>query len=287
MKRRSRVGKIIGLLFFLWLVGSYVGSWYSTRTRPRALPAVTEYFETGKDVVLSSQDGVTIRGWLVKQPNMNDKPCVILLAGIGANRMAMVKRAQLYIKQGFSVLLPDLRGTGSSEGELITFGWQERFDLLACYDYLAKQGFDQIAVHGISLGAATLAYSLPEQSNYTFLVLESPYDNIDQALKNRLEVFHVPMFLAAAMRVITEWRIEGSTQQLSPEDYVALIQCPTLLMAGDQEQKVKKAETEKIFSKIGTAQKELFFFQGAKHQDFYHYDADLFEQTLEKWLAKR
>jgi len=149
---------------------------------------------------------------------------------------------------------------------------------------LQQRGINQIAVHGVSLGAATLSYTLPEKPPYDFIVLESPYDNIVQALENRVQLFHLPLFLFRPLIWWTEWRLNVSTAQLAPEDYVHLYQGPIFLMAGDSELKVKKAETQKIFNNMTSSDKQLFFFQGAKHVDYLKFAPDIYRPVLKNWL---
>jgi hypothetical protein len=47
------------------------------------------------------------------------------------------------------------------------------------------------AVHGNYLGAATIAYSLSDNPKYSFIVMKSVYDNIQNVLNNRLKTYHI------------------------------------------------------------------------------------------------
>ena len=162
--------------------------------------------------------------------------------------------------------MPDLRGTGETRGR-ISFGWNERLDLLACYDYLKDRGFTDIAVHGVSLGAATICYSLQEQTDYSFIVFESPYDNLRNALRHRLRRFHIPERPIFPMRVFAEKMLRMKEADLRPEEFIKLVQCPVLYLAGDSEYQVPIEETYKIFSNCGSKDKKLHVFHGGKHED--------------------
>ncbi len=273
------------LFLVLWLGGSFAGSVFSTRSTPAPIGDSHQYFERAvTDLELKSKDGTRISAWYIEQGDKTK--AVILMSGLHGNRLAMVNRAKIYLKKGYSVLLPDLRGTGNSDEKLITFGWNERWDLHASYDFLKTKGYHDIAVHGQSLGAATIAYSFQKSPDYKFVVMESCYDNIDQALANRVERFHLPMFLFEPLYFFTEWRIDATTKELSPEDYLHLCKAPTLMMAGDSEIRVRKKETEKLFSKCGADKKELHFFKGAKHIDFLKYDSKEYSKVLSDWLSQ-
>ena len=283
----KRLFFFLGLALLLWIALGFVGSWISIQPRLVELESAEHYFGSKYQIeenTLEAEDGQKVVTWFA--PNDSASTVVVLLAGIGGNRAGMVDRAKLYLNLGFGVLIPDLRGTGESSGGNITFGWEERLDLLAAVDFLQKKGTEHIAVHGVSLGAATISYTLPEQPPYEFIVMESPYDNIIQALENRVHLFNLPLFLFRPLIWWTEWRLNVSTEQLAPEIYVHLYQGPIFLMAGDSELKVKKAETQKIFHNMTSANKQLFFFQGAKHLDYLKYDPDTYQSVLTNWLNR-
>ena len=70
----------------------------------------------------------------------------------------MVRRAEFLRQAGYSTLLIDFQGTGESEGKAITFGWRERFDVLAAVNYLKAQSPNQrIGVIGVSPGGGNAA----------------------------------------------------------------------------------------------------------------------------------
>jgi alpha-beta hydrolase superfamily lysophospholipase len=272
-------------LFVIWFCLSLFGSFYSTRTHHCNIPPAADFFDQNvKNVSIKTADDVEIKAWWVS--NQDSSKAVILLNGIGANRMGMIERAKIYLNLGYNVLLPDLRGTGESGGQMISFGWQERLDLEACCHFLQKSGVEEIGVHGNSLGAATIAYSLPNHPTYSFVVMESVYDNIENALNNRLKSYHIPPLFCAAMTAITEIRIDAKMEELKPEDYVSLINVPVLILAGDSEQKVKKSETEKVFLKVGSSKKQLHFFKGAKHENFLSRYREEYTQLLKSWIAQ-
>jgi len=183
-KKNLIIITIIGFVF--WICGALLGSKIATRTHPQNIPSSEKYFpQPVEKQSFTSFDRVRISSWFI--PNESSEKAIILLNGIGGNRLGVVSRAQFYLEKGFNVLMPDLRGTGASGGDLISFGWNERYDLLACVDFLKERGLEKIAVHGISLGAATIVYSFQENPDYEFVVLESCYDNITNALKNRVD----------------------------------------------------------------------------------------------------
>jgi len=282
--------KKIKYLFFLgiigWLGASYAGTEFATRTQFRTIPPAQTYFsQTVENQTFFSKDGVEVSSWFL--PDTTSNKAVIILNGIGGNRTGVTKRADFYHKKNYNVLLPDLRGTGNSGGEAITFGWHERNDLLAAVDFLKeKKGIDTIAVHGLSLGAATITYTFQEKPDYYFVVLESSYDNIENALRHRIETYYVPYFLAYPMRLMTERKLGVPQDKLSPESYMSLCTYPTFIMAGDSEVKLPKEETEKMFNNCASEKKELYFFKGAYHENFMNRFEEEWIEVMDPWLEQ-
>ncbi len=269
--------------FILWITGSLLGSKIATRPHPQKMPDAKEiYSQPVENQIFKSFDRVNISSWFI--PKIGSQKAVIILNGIGGNRLNLDARAKFYHQNNFNVLLPDLRGTGESGGDVITFGWKERFDLLAGVDFLKEKGMDTIAVHGLSLGAATIVYSLQENPDYDFIVLESCYDNITNALNNRVERIPLPSFTYYALEKFTELRVEATQNELSPEKYMHLCKAPTFIMAGDSEKKVRQEETQKLFDNCGAKTKQLHFIKGAYHENFMRRFEEEWKTEMQNWL---
>ena len=80
------------------------------------------------NVSITTPDAITLRAWTI-HPHHSNGNAVILLHGLGDNRIGMTGYAQLLLAHGFTVLLPDARAHGASEGELATYGLLERNDI--------------------------------------------------------------------------------------------------------------------------------------------------------------
>ena len=63
-----------------------------------------------------------------------------------------------YYERGYNIIAPDLRAAGGSEGE-VALGFVESMDMYDWLQYLdSNYEFNEVVVHGISLGAATTNY---------------------------------------------------------------------------------------------------------------------------------
>ncbi|HEX72675.1 MAG TPA: alpha/beta fold hydrolase [Candidatus Hydrogenedentes bacterium] len=262
-KRRKILINLVSVCFVLWLTLGYVASYYITRPTPRDF---ADRDEIGglpvQNLVLRAADGVRTSAW---HAGSGGERAVILLHGITNDRRQGVRRAELYMRLGYDVLLPDFRGQGRSDPTLVTMGWNERKDAIAAFRYLRDLGYRRIGVHGISLGAAATAYALQEDPGFDFIVLESCYDTLESALNNRLERYRVPKAAAWPLRIFSQWRIGVSALRLRPVDYMSLCAMPALIIAGDNEQILRVEETMRLYDQCSAPYKKVHIFKGAGH----------------------
>ncbi len=267
MKRWQKVAAVV-LAFFaaLWLSSGPVAMYIVTAPNTHPIPERSEVAGyPAESVRFAAADGVSLSAWHVR--NGADK-AVVFAAGIGANRRQGLSRAALYLERGFSVLLMDLRGTGESDPAPVTIGWDERKDLAAALRFLRDAGYTHVGAHGISLGAATIAYALQDAPTLDFVVLESCYDTLENAWNNRLAMFDVPRFLGWPARWCASWGLGATIGQMRPVAYLPLCTAPALIVAGDAEPELASAETQALYDACGAEHKRLYFFEGGRHENF-------------------
>ncbi len=125
-----------------------------------------------RDVALTAADGVKLHAWFIEQPGA--EVVTLFLHGNAGNvthrglAIAGIRAA------GSSILMPDYRGYGKSEGSPSERGLYA--DATASYRWLIAQGYKpgNIVLHGESLGCA-VAVELAAREAVRSLVLEAPF----------------------------------------------------------------------------------------------------------------
>src|SRR5579884_994032 len=118
-----------------------------------------------EDVSMVASDGATLRAWHIRSKHGNGDS-VLLLHGLGDNRMGTTGYAELLLAHGYDVLMPDARAHGNSGGRIATYGVIERNDIRQWFDWLeAKEQVRCIFGFAESMGAAQLLESLGVQPN--------------------------------------------------------------------------------------------------------------------------
>lgn len=132
-----------------------------------------------EDIALKTKDGLTIKAWFVPT---NSNKAVIIAHGLGANKSNFIGTVGMWHQLGFNVLIFDFRGHGGSDGHTVSFGYKERFDVMAALDYLVgeKKFLSQnIWGYGVSFGAAAMIIAEDETKMFRALIIDSSFASLD------------------------------------------------------------------------------------------------------------
>ena len=151
------------------------------KERQSAEATAARFGATLQDVSVTASDGSDLQGWFARPAKANDDS-VILLHGAGDNRQGMTGFAELFLSNGFAVLVPDSRAHGESGGDFPTYRLKERDDVHVWFDWLAMQQHPKcIFGMGESMGAAVLLQSVEKERRFCAVVAESSFASFRHA----------------------------------------------------------------------------------------------------------
>jgi pimeloyl-ACP methyl ester carboxylesterase len=149
----------------------------------------------------SRQAGIDIAGWWV--PGDPGAPAVILVHGLGGckNAIDILVPAGMLHRNGFSVLMIDVRDVGDpgTEDGWTSAGNEEYLDVLGAWDWLiTEKGFapERIGLYGGSLGGAAALYAFSHEPRVAALFLHSTFASLLAAFADILTGYGLPGFLA-------------------------------------------------------------------------------------------
>ena len=243
MRRVLRWGVPTGalLLIAIYLLVSYlvaVGVTSAERKEQEDHPDA--YGLDFEEVQFTPRDGaIRLEGWYI--PTDGGGATLIFVHGIDSIRTAngATDLAARLSERGFSILLFDLRGHGSSGEGKITGGLSERLDLLGAFDFLVERGTapGRIGVLGFSMGAGTSLLALAEEPAIRALVADSPYADAsdliaqEMARKTVLPKWLAGLFVPGA-KLAAELLMDVDIGKLVPEKAVARLDYPILVVHG-------------------------------------------------------
>src|SRR5436190_93334 len=241
-------------------------------------------------LTLYSADGLRLHAWVLLSRKAAQEDWVVLLHGYRSDRCAVQNRARFFSRRGFNVLLLHFRGHGSSEAALISYGYRERKDVKAAFDFIRSLRPEQrmrIGIDGISMGAAAAAYAVGHGDvDPDWMILESCYDNIRNAFANRLETRvgkSLTSILAWPVELIVEQLIQLRAEDLDPAKALEKARCPILVMAGDSEAVLRMVEIEYLYGCIPEP-KRLVIFPGSGHGDLLVQDPKRYARAASAFL---
>lgn len=216
------------------------------------------FWESGKKISVKSRDGLTLVG---KAFNENPNRWVIAVHGYRATgKRDMAYVASRYAKEGYSVLVPDLRAHGESEGHYIGMGWLDRLDLLQWIAWITEKfPNSKIILHGGSMGASTILMASGERlpENVELLIADSGYASVYQEFRHVLqENLRLPQrFLLPSANRIAKKMAGYSLIQASAVKQLGSNHLPLLVIHGEADKFVPiEAAGEIIRASAGPSQ---------------------------------
>ena len=203
----------------------------------------------------------------------------------------MYQFACWYHGQGYSVLVPDLRCQGESEGDFIGMGWTDHFDCELWTSYILEQSPEaQIVLHGQSMGAAAalIMAGSPEGSDHIKAGgSDSAYTSGYEMFGDKItEWFHLPAapFVDSACVML---RLRGgyNLKDASPLRAVKSSGIPTLFIHGDEDRMIDVNMSYELFE-AAACEKELFIVEGAGHAQAQDKSPDLYYGRIGEFLDR-
>jgi fermentation-respiration switch protein FrsA (DUF1100 family) len=281
LKRLAALG--IGLAI-LCVLGVAAASYDLSLPRPSLVGPPPADLVSLEEVLIDSGSGSRLHGWFV--PGTERAGAVLLLHGIGANRLAMLGRMRMLHAAGYSVLAIDLQAHGESPGKRITFGVAEGEDAASAVAFLHRRLPDErVGVIGVSLGGAA-ALLAPAALPIDALVVESVFPDIGSALGDRLEIrfgppgrLLVPVFLALA-----PWIVGVEPAALRPIDRIADVAAPVFVLSGTTDRNTTIDEAEALFARARPP-KQMWAVSGAAHVDLQRFAGAEYDRRVLAFLG--
>jgi len=267
----------IGLLgaFFVLLRFSYQGAQsyaHPQRYQQKIGEDPSIYSIDFESITLSTEDSIKLAAWYT--PSQNG--AVILVAhGYAGGRSP--KMHAFFARHGYGVISWDARAHGMSGGDLCTWGYYERQDVKAAFEYvLSVGGVEHVGAFGESMGAATSIIAAAELPQIQAVVADSAFASIEDMIQ--VVVPH-PVF-GPFIQFFTERETGLNVNDLRPVDAVQQISPrPIFIIQGKADETVPPDSARRLYDAAGEP-RQLWIEPGVGHVGMFTAYPDEYETRV-------
>jgi len=255
------------------------GELHPPRLPPRASSAPPELAGM-EEVSFRTADGVRLSGWWRRGAG---DAAVLLAHGWGGNREQMLSQAGRLARDGFGVLLFDLRGHGSS-GSRGGGGEREPLDVEAARSFLeGEPGVRWIAAVGYSLGGVAVGLAAARDPRIRAAVLEGAPPTLDAELEAEYGGGG-PLEVWAARATLRLLGVHPERVRLV-DRVAAVAPRPLLLVYGRGDELTPPDSAERIREAAGPSA-ALWLFPGRGHADLLAAPAEELPRRVAAFVAQ-
>jgi pimeloyl-ACP methyl ester carboxylesterase len=187
------------------------------------------------------------------------------------------------IEEGFSVFMIDMRGHGSSDSALMTYGKRERQDVLGALDWLMAQGYaaGSIGVLGASMGAVSAIGAAAEDTAIGAVVADSGFADFSQVMAAQFtKQSKLPGFMLPGALAIAHWQTGVNLARFRPVDDMAwLLHRPVLIIHAEDDPFIPLHHAYTL-AKAGMGRTDLWVTSGNSHLASFREQPNLYSERV-------
>jgi hypothetical protein len=216
------------------------------------------------EVWLTARDGVKLNAWWIAAPQA--RLATVFFHGNAGNLTHRIDHMRSIAAAGSSLLIPDYRGYGKSEGTPSEAGLY--LDADAAYQWLIDQGHTpaRIIIQGESLGTA-VAVDLAARKLCAGVVLEAPFNSASQVAAGLF-----PILGPLVMR------------DFDSKSKIGKIRAPLLFIHGDRDDIIPYKLGRDLYS-AAPEPKSFWTVAGAHHNDLLEVAGDQYREHLSAFYS--
>ncbi|WP_412989275.1 alpha/beta hydrolase [Pediococcus siamensis] len=240
---------------------------------------------------IRAEDGIHLAATYLA--NENSDKTVILAHGYHHAHEQMIPYAKLFRDLGYNVLMPDARGHGISDGNIVGFGWLDRRDYIKWIAEINSRSKtpQKIVLFGISMGAATVLATAGESDlpdNVKAVIEDSGFSSAQKEFSYRLgHYYFMPPFLSTFVSLMTRLTGGYSLKEADIAHQAANITIPVLMIHGDADRYVPVEMMAEIKSALAKQiPSESVEVPGVDHVGSQSNDPQKYQQTIANFLKQ-
>ncbi len=253
--------------------------------------AFQQAYEIERIEIESSYDGHTIPADYITSGS-RDADTVILVHGLGGNRVSVYPQAAMFLRNGYNVLTYDQRSSGENTAPYTTYGYWESKDLADCISFVDAQiGEDKkLIAWGVSFGGATVGIASGAEcfnEKVDAAILDCPISNMRDMLELRMAEMDIGIpldLLLSAGAFATKRKLAFSYKDTEVVRYVSKTTVPVLVINSRADEVTPYYMGEDIYNALTVEQKQLFTVEDISHGNIHLMAPAEYEQTVMNFI---
>lgn len=248
-----------------------------------------------ENIKVKSQFNYELDGIVLLNP-IKTNNTVIICHGIACNKWVMLKYSDIFLDNGFNVVLYDHRAHGESGGKVPSYGYYERQDLQKMVEFIQNKFHKgKIGILGESMGAATvLQHAGYINSQYqkdsipvSFYIADCPFTSANKEFEFRLkEEYGLPNFGIVETASLWTKIMQGFWfDDANPIKNADKINVPVMIAHGLADNYVPTSMGIELYSKIKSP-KTLLLEPDANHAESYMHNPKKYKERVNKFLKE-
>ncbi|KAJ5077498.1 alpha/beta-hydrolase [Anaeramoeba ignava] len=225
---------------------------------------------------IKNERGLKLKTSLYRPIRLNKKqkpiPCVIYCHGNAANQCSAIEYAAYLLPQNIAVLGFDFAGCGNSDGDYISLGFHEAFDIKAIVQFLRRKSLNisSIGIWGRSMGAVSTVLYCATDPTISAVILDSPFSDLNQLINELVELspVKIPKLLFKTALGLVKGTIKKQANfeigKVSPIKQIKKCKSPILFAHGTEDDFIKPSHTQKLLEAY-PGEKIFIELPGADH----------------------
>ncbi|MCL2425510.1 MAG: alpha/beta hydrolase [Oscillospiraceae bacterium] len=236
-------------------------------------------------------DGLNLYGEYI---NLGFDKCAIILQGRTESLLYSYYFADVYVKNGYNILVVDVRAHGLSDGKYQTAGIKESDDLVLWIKLINdKYAISDFAIHGICVGGATAIYTYVKLKNEGIdwvktLVTDGLFQSYYEIFKQNFKMRKKPVFPALHLVffltfILAKVRLFSET----PLKYMGNIDIPILLIWSAKDIFCTRSKCEELYEACVSKYKGIYFFPEGRHSHVRSSQEVKYDDVVGTFLQQR
>jgi pimeloyl-ACP methyl ester carboxylesterase len=194
----------------------------------------------------------------------------VLTHGLFRSRYEQLERGLALWREGYGVLLYDLRRHGRSSGEFSSVGYFERRDVEAAYLFVrGREPEGRVVLLGVSMGAAATLMAAAEIRDEKLLavVAESSFLSFADTARHHVSLVRIPTFPFVPLLIkFTGWRLNFDPADFDLRRAVSRIDRPVFFIGSGADKRMPtETVLEPLYAAARSPLKRKLVVAGATH----------------------